>query len=582
MPSDEKVSANLVPAGAPAHPYVPSDWHPAYWKGMPSAPTICPVCGCPREFLPGAVSLHRLAENDKTPAVKWIVRVRRHFERWIGADGTTFKHEGEPTEEMKRRLEQAATRLPFGVPLHAVAGLLGIKPDALRRCINAYKRFYDEEVNRALQQGPQALQTPVVPERAERIPKWILKKLPRVVAAIAMGKSHEEAARELDLLSTTIKDWQVRYGKLWSEAMNQAMEISTRAVRQLAGNAEILGDPDAYLDHARLYERWTRAKGESLLPKRDATLSHFYATYFTTVCLGETGQKSLRDYEQCVRDWVLVTNDPPLEEISTLTLSQYKKCLQHRRGKDPGSLMASATVRKHLLHIQTILSKAGPPGPRNRDAAGILAAVPWIRPPRVDLAFPKIVPLELLASVYLAAAKMEYPSFPGIDAPTWWRSLLAVTFNTGLRRRTLFELHMDDIEWQQSQILVPPRRIKSQRPTIVSLNAVAFEHLHAMRTDREMIFPWPCVDLTGFHRRFHELQDVAGVPPASQFGLHNIRKTMASILWEESPQAAQFALGHARMGVTKANYVNGQAMVARALARLPQPDAFRSPGKLVG
>jgi integrase len=244
--------------------------------------------------------------------------------------------------------------------------------------------------------------------------------------------------------------------------------------------------------------------------------------------------------------------------------------------------MASATVRKYLFHIQSILDKAGQPGPRNRDAAGTLESVPWIRPPRTDLAFPKVIRLELLESVYLAAAGMEYPSFPGIDAPTWWRSLLAIAFNTGLRRRTLFELRMDHIDWQQCRLVIPPRRIKSRRPTIVSLNAIAMEHLRALRTVRDLVFPWPCADLTRFHKRFHDLQDLAGVPPAEHFGLHTIRKTMATLLWEESPQAAQYALGHTQMGVTKANYVNGQDIVARALAKLPQPASFRNAGKLAG
>jgi integrase len=79
------------------------------------------------------------------------------------------------------------------------------------------------------------------------------------------------------------------------------------------------------------------------------------------------------------------------------------------------------------------------------------------------------------------------------------------------------------------------------------------------------------------------LQYRAGIPSAEWFGLHNLRKTIASLLWETSPQAATLALGHVS-GVTTVNhYVNPTAIVTTAMdgieapwkVRLPEPAVAR-------
>jgi integrase len=62
--------------------------------------------------------------------------------------------------------------------------------------------------------------------------------------------------------------------------------------------------------------------------------------------------------------------------------------------------------------------------------------------------------------------------------------------------------------------------------------------------------------------------------PQEWFGTHNIRKTVATVLAEISPTAAQAALGHVSFSVTQKHYVNPTAAVKRALDALPQPAAF--------
>lgn len=304
-----------------------------------------------------------------------------------------------------------------------------------------------------------------------------------------------------------------------------------------------------------------------------ATLTSFFQTYYRSVRLARAGTCTISTFESILRRWTQLTGDPPLTEITVQTLARYQEALAQLPGKRPGSSMSANRIRSHLRHIQAILDKAGPPGPRNRDAAGLLSQVPWIRPPREEFDEPRIVSMELVGQVYNAADRAKVPRLDGVSPGAWWRALLVITWRTGLRRSSLLALKMADVQWDQACIGVRPRTIKNRRGEVCHLNPTAMEHLRAIRTERELVFEWPYA-LTYFHVSFHKLQDAAGLPREKHFGLHDIRRAVGTLLWEESPQAAQLTLGHASSAVTKKHYVAKRGIVARALDRLPEPAAF--------
>jgi integrase len=134
-------------------------------------------------------------------------------------------------------------------------------------------------------------------------------------------------------------------------------------------------------------------------------------------------------------------------------------------------------------------------------------------------------------------------------------------------------MRVDEIDWRQNRLVLAAERMKSRRPMVVYLNAPAMAALRSIRTDRELVFPWPHAR-RDFYKYLHRLEDSAGIPEAEQFGMHTIRKTVATLLYEVNPGAAQFALGHTTNDVTRQHYVDGGPMVARALDQLPQPEAF--------
>ena len=243
------------------------------------------------------------------------------------------------------------------------------------------------------------------------------------------------------------------------------------------------------------------------------------------------------------------------------------------RGRSPVSQMSPHSVRKHLRNIDSVLRKAGPRGHRNRDAAGILSEEPpWIKPPKASYSLPKIVALNTLGQACAAAVCMDVPRIDNIKPAAWWRALLLVAYNTGLRRRSLLELRMSEVNWALHLLELPPSRMKSGRPHVCHLNDAAMATLDAICRDRtrELVFPWPHCS-TYFHTCLRRLLDTACIPRREHFGLQNLRATNGTQLWSIDPSAAQAGLGHSNIATTRRHYLDATTIVAKALDSFPQP-----------
>lgn len=492
-----------------------TDWHVRPEDCPNSMP--CPVCGCPYETKRGTVRLrsgeHRAVDPKEGKDAKWIRRSKcpSGWEYIELTPSTKTVHRG-PNRETIARIETAA-------------------------------------------------------------------------AVLARGGTQEEAAAAAGWNGSAFRGVRHEYADVWSRVCESAMDKLTVHVREAAGTDAVLEDPDRFLNLARSADKWTRARGETLFPFGDKpTLSTFYSDYYRPNCLGSASFETVRSYNQVVRRWVLLTGDPPLEDISVPVLGRFRDCLARMRGLKRGSKRSVNSIRTILRHLQAILDKAGPAGPRNRDAAEIIKKAPYIKPPREEVRVPRIAPLQHLEQVYLATAGADVPWVPGIKPPQWWRALLVVTLYTGFRRRTLFSLRMTDIRWDDQCIIVGPGQMKRGVGNLVPLNRVALEHLMAIRTDRELVFPWANQDgivrpwnanqLRRFCEAFKKLQTAAGLPASDHFGLHAIRKTHGTLMWDLSPEAAQLSLGHSTSQTTTKHYVAGMGIVRKAIEGLPTPDTF--------
>jgi len=321
-----------------------------------------------------------------------------------------------------------------------------------------------------------------------------------------------EIAERMGVTIGTVHYWRDDHAETWRLEYARAMEAAVLLVQSQAGTDAILTDPQEYIRRARTCQRWTKAAGRELFTAGEApTVATFYQTYYLPIRLADNPEPTKVQYQGTVKLWVAITGDPPLKDVSCEMLARFKTCLQKMQGLNRFTRMSPNTVRKHLKHLQILLDKAGPPGYRNRDAAGIISTIPpWIKPPRSEEKLPRIVTQELLGLVYTAAVVMEEPRFPGVKAPAWWKALLAVAFNTQLRHRTLFEMRMDEIDWKNCRIDLPPARFKSHRRQTIHLNEIAMKHLQNIRTDRELVFPWPRSP-NYFYACFHRLQTAAAI-----------------------------------------------------------------------
>ena len=312
-------------------------------------------------------------------------------------------------------------------------------------------------------------------------------------------------------------------------------------------------------------------------PQERATITSFFDNWYKPRRLVDASPKTLAQFRSTCRTWKLLTGDPPLEQITDDTLLMFRDCLMRLPGRDKIHFLSTNTVIKTMKHIQCILDKAGPRGPRNRDAAGILKNMaPWVKPPRGELKEPRFVEMNLFDAVFAATAGMDWPwILPSIKPPAIWRALLVLAFNTQLRRGELFSLRMENIAWDKRLLVLPARCAKNRKPKVVHLNDTAFKFLSAIRgaNPRELVFPFAGHEAK-YYSQWHKLLTAAGIPRKAWFGLHDTRRTAGTVLFEGSPQAAQLSLDHSSIQTTQRFYIQAKGIVARALDALPQPEAF--------
>ena len=524
----------------------PTEWH----RKPPGTTGACSICGCPGEKL----GEHRRIDGLEATFPRFLTRKKTRGgwkETRIG-----------PTEWHHRPPKTKGNCHICGCPASRPGEHRRIdEPDKPPRFVKRSKSDGSWQLDDVVQGSP-------CQKTRERI-------LVAVRMKVYQGKTDAEIAAALGVREARI--WEIRrvYSAIWNGLEQTiANEVAT-LIRNQAGTDAVLEAPDLFVARASICEKWSKASGESLFPIGDEpTLTSFYESFFVPVRLSEAADTTKQTYRDVLKRWRLVTGDPPLSEINVQMLAKFKEHLQRSRGKHPDTTMSASTVAKMMRHLQAILDKAGPPGPRNRDAADLIERAPWIRPPRPEPKPVRVVTLDTLNSVYAAAVGMKGPTVDGLKPSLWWQALLVVTFNTGLRRGTLFKLRWEWLDWEKRVFVIPGHSMKAKRLHVTPLNETAIEHLRMIYSEnRELVFPWP-MDQSTFDTYLHRLLDRAGIPRDQHFGLHDLRKTLATALWEASPQAAQLALGHTSSAVTVNHYVSQTGIVANAIDQLAQPSAF--------
>ena len=394
----------------------------------------------------------------------------------------------------------------------------------------------------------------------------------KVAALLAYGDTIPQAAEKLKVPAKRIDEWRRRHPDLWRFCRDQAEKNVVEIVKAIAGTDAVFKDPDAFVAMADRADRWAKKAGMDLFPPgSEPTLSTFFESFYRPMCLADARQGTINLYRGTLKKWRFATKDPPVAAITAETLVFFRDFCSKLRGIKSYTRATLATIAGEMRRIQCLLDKAGPPSRGNRDAAGLILTPPWIKPVRIQQKLQRVIPPEALKLLYDSTAGMDWPRVPGIKAPAWWKALLIVAYNTQLRRRTLFEMRMDEVDWEAGCLKLPACRFKAARPMVVHLNPAAPDALRSIRSNRELVFPRGSKSLSWFGTNFHKLLDSAGIPRKEHFMLHAIRKTAATVLAQHSPAAAQLALGHRSLSTTIDYYINPTSIISGAIDAMPQP-----------
>ena len=316
----------------------------------------------------------------------------------------------------------------------------------------------------------------------------LLALIGRAAMLHKLGKPFWKIDDVLELKTRTAVNFQIQWPEAWEAAIAAADREMIALARAQIAAPELMG-VDGHLRAAGdALEQGAIAQSEKL------TLSGFFRDYYRPLRLFESPRQSVEGYQQVINQWVLITGDPPLREITTASLATFRAALAERKGRDAEKLSAN-TIRRHLTTLQAVLDFAGPPAPRRRDSANILPQLaPWIRKPRAVEKLPEVIPIDDLTKVYAAADAMTWPAVRNRDGSIvppgqWWRSLISVAFNTQFRRRTLLSLRMSDIDFQALTIRIEGGQIKTKRPMIYPLNPPALRRCLPSAATASWCFP---------------------------------------------------------------------------------------------
>jgi hypothetical protein len=294
--------------------------------------------------------------------------------------------------------------------------------------------------------------------------------------------------------------------------------------------------------------------------------------------------------------WAELTDDPPLAQLSDIHAAQFIAGLFDRKGRRAETL-SPATVHKICRPIRTTLGLAGPRTKTHKRARRLIEEPPEIEMPTVEIDdVLNNFEVSELAAIVQACQSMTMPKehdwiMPprgrrktakpikgtGIPPPRYWLSLVCVTYNTGERKGAIFKV-MQPPPAADSIHFPPATRKGKKRGTTVHLNQYAREAINAIRSDRELLFPWPHSP-RHFYTVWWKLLKRAGIPESRWFGLHGLRKATCTEISAYSPMGAQLVMGHSDGTLLEKHYVN-KRIKRDALERLPQPSWHQSDAQL--
>jgi len=329
------------------------------------------------------------------------------------------------------------------------------------------------------------------------------------------------------------------------------------------------------------------------------TLRAWYAT-FESVFLNGSQVRTFLEYRTTLNRWEALTSNPMLAAIDTPVLAGFQSAILTGGGSRP-------TANKHLRHVQHLLNKAAQPGPKNRNALGLLTHAAWTKPLKCLKPLPPYLTPRQLNTLYQACEHAMRPN-AGVSPEAWWQALIVLTYNLALRRGAVLGLKWSNIDLQAALLRVPAEIDKRGVERLKPLNSTCVRHLLRIRENVQHVFTWPHGE-RGWYQQWRLLAGkvceeknstmvqtsfnfaaASGEPAGPEdIGLvvrypqpvakavphfHDLKRTSATV-WagHASPWAVRYMLDHGPGDVTGL-YVDPTNELREKCETLPQPSCF--------
>ncbi len=321
-----------------------------------------------------------------------------------------------------------------------------------------------------------------------------------------------------------------------------------------------------------------------IAPQKTITLRESYQLYKKSKA---DKPRTVESYEGALDHWERCTENADIRSIDDLMLYEFQQSLiddaggddtkkRSNRSRARATILRATTANKIVRHIAAILNRLGPKAYGNPDGLGKIDAVPYVRPLPEDPIDPRTAEENEVNEIYRACKSANWPreSVTGVLPMEWWRSLLVVIWNLGLRRNDFLALKFSEIDLKKRSLKRKSEKTRKRKPK--PLHPVVVDHLQRIwpssDNPREYVF-----GLSDSRRQLYQswygIQEEAGLS-APYFTFHQIRKTCGTALYEHAPGAAQAMLEHSTIATTERYYANCDPILKRAVEKLNQPSAF--------
>jgi integrase len=246
---------------------------------------------------------------------------------------------------------------------------------------------------------------------------------------------------------------------------------------------------------------------------------------------------TVENYRLALGHWKRVVGPLALDRIDARTVAAFAAELLRT--------LAPPSVNGHLRAVKAILRFAA-----DDDLALILKA-----PKITMLREPRRVPLGFMIDEFskiLATATATPGRIGGSPAGVWWRALLLVAWETGLRYRALLSILAVDFLPEQGGLLVRAETQKDREGQWFFLPPNTIAAVQRIVVPSEPLLFHPGVKVEQVGRWFRSILDRSGIyaPKGSGMRWHRVRRSKASYT-EAAGGDAQRALGHSARSVTE-------------------------------